>query len=484
MAVSAVLTQLKYADQFLDAQASLLTGDMAEQSIESYCQALCQQLNNVGSIDIVAANSLNAAIAETKFKPELKQKLASVVASRHVQEAQLFMVGRGRVGNGTQELFNPLGYFQQSTWDYWKNPGYTSDQKMDLLASACDALNLLHPSEQTQRRLCGMVGACIWQHPNAKSLYGLVCELRVLLERYGDNHGVTYLLTYPNNPMDLPEDLKRRAYKGDFSRVYQHELPNYAGFKQLCVLRKHSKLLKDHVGSSCNHAPSGSMQPMVQPTEMQQQVMPALMGLPATANLLGATNEATLLGTILGQLTAAHQQAAPPLQDKAAAAPPEAATPKLPTFLPFKHGGLLSGSSSQAHTTGEASAVASAPASDAEAEENSDTEVQSMEEVDALEKMVLGSCKKKRRPAGVMKRPARVNNQVKLTKKGGKYPPPPPDKEGTTYMYNNGRVYVSLTMEAYRAIPPGTKSDYKFFWSGFPSRKDAWNAALKKIDTF
>ena len=76
-----------------------------------------------------------------------------------------------------------------------------------------------------------------------------------------------------------------------------------------------------------------------------------------------------------------------------------------------------------------------------------------------------------------MKRPAASSEFVsKVMKK------PPADDSGTIH-YRGGKIYVSLSKKSYRVIPRyGIKSDTPVNWSKYPSKQEAWNAALKVIE--
>ena len=77
----------------------------------------------------------------------------------------------------------------------------------------------------------------------------------------------------------------------------------------------------------------------------------------------------------------------------------------------------------------------------------------------------------------VGKRPAASSEFVSKCMKN-----PPADDSGTIH-WGGGKIYVSLSKKAYRVIPRyGIKSDTPVNWSKYPSKQEAWNAALKVIE--
>ena len=78
-------------------------------------------------------------------------------------------------------------------------------------------------------------------------------------------------------------------------------------------------------------------------------------------------------------------------------------------------------------------------------------------------------------------KPAAATQPTK--KHTGKRPAPPPSKMGTTVLYRNGKVNVSLLKRGYRVFKDkGDKVDKLVQWSKFPSLKAAWAGALDIID--
>ena len=190
MATEALLSQLRYSEEFIASHNLVLPQNEADAVIESMVDALIHQINNMPGIDTPTATKLNTAIHQSAYKPELQGKLVAAVSARAVCTAQSLVIkSTGKPRKDCQIMMNPLCYFKQAAWAYWDDPNNTPNQKVMYMAGECNGLNLLHPKDKTVKRLMALLAAIIWPStkPPPKQLYCMVLDLKNALDQYSDN---------------------------------------------------------------------------------------------------------------------------------------------------------------------------------------------------------------------------------------------------------------------------------------------------------
>ena len=492
MATEALLSQLMYSDEFIASHNLVLKQNEADAVIESMVDALIHQINNMPGIDTPTATKLNTAIQQSAYKPELQGKLVAAVSARAVCTAHSLVIkSTGKPRKDCQIMMNPLGYFKQAAWAYWEDPTKTPNQKVMYMAGECNGLNLLHPKPKTVKRLMAVLAALIWPSikPPPKQLYAMVLDLKNALDQYNDSSN-THLLEYPLSPHDLPDDLKHRAYNNDLSTLEQKQLPNYAEYISLVICRKNHRCLQDHCASSqLTHTPclpiSGGSWPSAQPGV---QHTPPMCGMAAphvpqpSQHHTTDTNTglSTVLGHVLDRINHLESTQLQKLQHSNSS-----------NARAFLAGGVLSEPSTPEPDLGAPQgapkgAVHGAKSAGHDADDSSTSEdaAAAKTKVGALEKLVLDACTAKRKRGRqsdktdqVKKKPAASSAFVSKDMKK-----PPPDDSDTIH-WGGGKIYVSSRKQSYRVIPRyGIKSDTPVCWSKYPSKQEAWNAALKVIE--
>eukprot|EP00973_Karenia_brevis_P070938 9857936-Karenia_brevis.AAC.1 len=79
------------------------------------------------------------------------------VSQKVIQTTNALVTNPGNITKGCQTLPNPLGYFKNGAWNFWSDPAHTPYQKCAYLAGELASLNCLHPTEQTYRKVVGML---------------------------------------------------------------------------------------------------------------------------------------------------------------------------------------------------------------------------------------------------------------------------------------------------------------------------------------
>ena len=493
MAVASIVAQLQGVQHFFESQASLVSDEMLRANMEAMGNSIVMQIKGLRQLDFACANSLNRAIASSAFHSDAKTLLATAVGER-----ALALIGSSSHGGGhqghTQTMSNPLGYFTHEDWAYW-DEHKTPLQRMQYLIHKIVSYGLVHPSEQTIRKLVGMIGAMCAADGlvlSEKALYGLVVDLKTGVEPH---KGKVNIIEYPDDPANLPDDIKQSAFGDKLHTVVRKELPL---FNQMCrkvVLRTNHKSIRE---------------PVATPPPAQQ----------------AGTN---VVGQLLAMLQQHQQQPGgvsltylkPPQQIedfRRSPSPPDSQSSGM-LALPWHRHQQSSPQDSQdslpahhyqqvVHTAADEGAPAPADAVDNVRPAYSGN-VASI--VDAMEQVATGTKPSKKRPAAAppppvmspkpaaatpadvspAKKKPRVNKKpaAALAPLGQAVgacvrPPTPGDDLVGAIYYNGGKIYGSTNKQEYRVIRTiGDRVDAKVKWASHGQSRDvAWTKALELID--
>ena len=507
--MQAVLAQLQHSDGFLASQSLVLPASQSVIVVQGMVSALVHQINNLTDVNQTAATKLNNAINNSGYDEEMKAKLVAAVSQKAVFNAQqLASNPRSRPRKDCQLMLNPLGMFKQSAWDYWTKDNVTANQMVMYMAGELNQLGCLHPKDATIKRLIALLAAIKWpqERPHPKACYAMVLDLKLALDQYPPCK-CTHLLQYPDDPKDLPEDIKERYYQNDFSTVTQHELVRYEEYINLVVTRGHHKLLKGHSDCAASAAP-----PTPQPRVADRKPLPEPQ-----------ESGDTLLGQVLAKLSKieAQQQSSQipnaPFKPAFGAAAPSAGGAAAPPFFkkepacthatvmkepeePEDDGDtdddaadakvnsieqqVLNAGATGAPRRKRKAAAAKPDGKKVKAEQAAaakpDGKKVKAEKAAAAKpdgKKVKAEAGKRARKSKVMKKPAgRVYE-------GTKKPPVPADDDAETIHWGGGKIYISPTKKAFRVIPKyGIKSDKPCSWKKTGNRALAWKTALTIIE--
>ena len=470
MAVYSIVAQLGSARAFLETQAPLLQPEVQEAHIMGMCKGIETHINNLRALQYEAANEINTATASSPFSDVLKASLAKAVAGRVMQSHAVLLTGQGLPKRGTQTLSNPLAYFRHADWAYWGVESKTPNQRVQYLVPLLVKLGLLNPTEQTVRKLVGMIAALSFPSttPEPKTLHAIVLDLKASIDIYRGGRTGPHLLEYPADPINLPEEIKMKAYDGDLSDVVDQTLPRFEEFCMLTILRGNHHLLR-----------SGSNQ-----TFHQHAALPMFASSPPQS-VSAPGPAANMIGQLLQRLLSAgahhcgpsyvghepHIVVSPEWQDKQPTGSCQAVSPNWQHAARDSAAALPSSSSAQAPTT------AIEKENDIPAEE---TKAKNM--VALMEDAVVQATKPSKNEGPAIVR-ARVLKRPACCISRGSLPKVPADKMGTTVVHNGGKIHVSLKQQCYRVFKQtGDRCYLKVKWSTHPSRQAAWDKALSIID--
>jgi hypothetical protein len=335
--------------------------------------------------------------------------------------------------------------------------------------------------------------------PDPRALHSLVLDFKSGIGQYSNTGQLTHLVEYPNDPTDLPADLKASAYANDLSTVRSRDLPRWTEFINITIMRSSHRLMR---GFTQLVTPMPSVNTNIPTLMLEPPMNPMHQLLQQGCN--NPASSASLIGQALMHLM--QQQSSGPMVEPITRVSPMTSGVSVqpsPTNSPISSTDSLTTNASHLHIMPGASpppavdAVRSLPAI-ADAPFMQSTLVEQMEQAvqltaSAIPKRMriltksspsaVAAALRKRAPrsskarSAVLKKPA--GNRQSVTAKLSECPP---DEAGTTYILRGGKVYISLGLKCYRVMKAkGDRSGVQVLWNSYPSRLDAWHAALGLI---
>ena len=248
MASAAQITeQITQCTQLFAAQAGAGLGDDHKvMTMQGMAKSFIAQIASLPSLDIGGSTTLQLAIGNSPFTPELKAGMAAAVASRAMSA---HASGGVKSYHKTQTLDHPLAYLTQCMWDRLNNTKVSQLQRCAVVADLLGSLNLLNPKEETIRGFASALAASQWpdSEPTPAELHSLVLDLKAAIGNKVRNDALPHIVAFPLDPRDLPAELHASAYREDDQPVSK-DLPRYRHMYKSMIMRSSNKKLKPDPG--------------------------------------------------------------------------------------------------------------------------------------------------------------------------------------------------------------------------------------------
>ena len=524
--ISQLLQQVQACNAYLASQAGLLSPDTAAQTMVGMARSLMSQIQRM-RIDGTAAAALNGAIAASSFDGELKSQIATTIATCAMETLANQSC---QVSTRTQTLDHPWNFTSAADVHGLSDTAKGCGQKVCILADRFRLLGISRPSEQTCGRLTALSAAYIWPDadPAPQQLHALLLDIKNALKTCSVPPGTQYLAKYPTNASELPQNIASQAYT-EADRVLPNEPPRLSEMLRKVVLRTSNKsLARDARASSSGQQPN-AVEALLQLMQGMQRVnhtpnrraniqlldrsgsyimdsdttggsqLAGLLSARST-NLFPAFADGTGSSQLAG-LCARSINSFPAIADGSIdnqRSPQESSQQGVIGFAPAQMASQFPLSTNQRCDDHDATAtvadmeraaaaingpeikkrvIMKRPAAAGVVAESSEHRCDSASSGSEDETSSEIPAPKKRPSASApsMKRPAAAS-------KVGR-PPMPKLTMGTTVVYKNGKINVSLPKLGFRVFRNrADRVDKLVKWSWCDSKADAWERALDMID--
>ena len=144
MRVDTLVEQIRGCSVFFESQLALLDAAQVQETVAAMCTSLKVQIQNLTSLDVSGAATLNQVIANSKFPATSKSALAAAVASKATSSQ-----GPQLARRTTQQMSNVCAYFTSSDWNIFIDADVLLQKKVLTLIERSHNMGLQHPSEKT-----------------------------------------------------------------------------------------------------------------------------------------------------------------------------------------------------------------------------------------------------------------------------------------------------------------------------------------------
>ncbi len=270
-----IVSNIAGTTAFFRSQASLgIAQDMQRSSMEGMCRSLCAQISGLRCLDVRDAASINESISASSFPADLKATMAQAV----VQKTMTSNSGTGAATKCTQTVTTGLlNYFTADDWTIFENPACSLGQKVSRACERLRLLNLVNPSEATQKHITAVLASAHWPggDPTPSATHALLMDIKQQVDQPRSNRvGGQRLAVYPEAPADLPQDMFTSAYSGS-DRPVQKDCPRLPLMLGQVVLRSSNKRIRDQLPmASQPQPPSGNLARALLQQLAVQQGMP------------------------------------------------------------------------------------------------------------------------------------------------------------------------------------------------------------------
>ena len=268
--------ELKLMEQLLTARASLVqTGcDIVEKNmVESWVT----KLDVMKNVDLTASMSLYEAINASALNDGIKKTMIEAVDNK-VSGIKNTIAANVK----PQLLVHILNYLTTTDWDKLNDVSVQLQSKVMCIVLRLVRLGVRSLHEQTCKWVVAALLHLLYKSTNqwldAKSTFELVKEVKKSLQQLNQPYPHGFILTYPEFPSQLNDDVFKYAYPCDDDGPITVVVENFASMGSYVPLRSSSALLK-HVGChlQLTQGPTpGSMTSM--PQDFFQQFMSMMQG--------------------------------------------------------------------------------------------------------------------------------------------------------------------------------------------------------------
>lgn len=298
MSANDVITQIIGCSKFFDAQASLLTGEAIKESKAAMCTSLQATIRNLPAIDTTTACTISTAIQNSKFDPEAKATLASIVQAKAVSSFGAVSMGKN-AARAVQTIKLVLNYFTEDDWVKLQSSA-TISQKIIVVGDRLCSIGITNPSEASYKHVVALLACCSMPTADASTLHGLVTDMKTHMQnRRPTSASGVHLVTYPDNPQELPAELYAGAYSTSAPINKDDMLTIWRGLIQRIPLRTSNKQLNcGSAAASSDNTPNAIamlLQHLLPAHMQQQQQQGELRGLVINSPLRPAAGKAFAL---------------------------------------------------------------------------------------------------------------------------------------------------------------------------------------------
>jgi len=237
--------------QFIDANRAHMSEQTMMQTVAGLVRSLKVVIQKLPKLALQDATALSSMVSTCNFLDDkCKAELLQAISLKHLE----ILVSNGETHNKQQSLRQPCRIFTASDWAVFDDTTKSKPQKLATCINRLASLGVTNMHEKpTVQHLASMLTCVIYPGglPPKDETYRIVTELKDGVKAASATvpKSMTRLIDYPDDPNDLPDDIKARAYstEGPIDRV----VDRYAEMLGYVKLRR-DKESKQCRGSSAN----------------------------------------------------------------------------------------------------------------------------------------------------------------------------------------------------------------------------------------
>lgn len=216
MSAEAVVGQIRGADAFFESCGHLPTAEK-DRSKAAMCTSLLAQIRLLPSLSFAAASDINTALGISCFDNESKATLAAAIAQKTMESQQPAAASVSATRKVTQTLLAVTNYLTESDWRVLQDPGCVVWQKVHRVVERLTSLGLRNPSETTVRSVVACIACTHCHDGSGELLHSMVLDVKkaFAIHRCDRDLGRGSLQRFPDNPYELPADIRGRYAPGD-----------------------------------------------------------------------------------------------------------------------------------------------------------------------------------------------------------------------------------------------------------------------------